>query len=162
MSRLKQKRVPYSLSDVPVPVLVTEMKFRYRKRKILTMEKWCFSSPPLRIYVPVSPRYMKAISVVVIYCFCVVTSFSQHVDRGKQLFSQQGTARTMPSSLSSVPSDDFQSCSDLESLPGLSSDDIGEEVINYDDFVEPVVTEEEAADYLEQLALQEEEEEIGM
>ena len=68
----------------------------------------------------------------------------------------------MPGSISTVSSDDFQSCSDhsdLESLPGSSSDDIGEEVINYDDSVEPVATEEEAADYLEQLALEEEEEE---
>ena len=47
MSRIKQKCVLYSLSDVAVPVLVTEMKFGPRKLKILNLEKWCFSTPPL-------------------------------------------------------------------------------------------------------------------
>ena len=42
MSRMKQKCVLYSLSDVAVPVLVTEMKFGPRKLKILNLEKWCF------------------------------------------------------------------------------------------------------------------------
>ena len=42
MSRMKQKYVLYSLSDVAVPVLVTEMKFGPRKLKILSLEKWCF------------------------------------------------------------------------------------------------------------------------
>ena len=39
MSRMKQKCVLYSLSDVAVPVLVTEMKFGPRKLKILNLEK---------------------------------------------------------------------------------------------------------------------------
>ena len=47
MSRMKQKCVLYSLSDVAVPVLVTEMKFGPRKLKILNLEKWCLSTPPL-------------------------------------------------------------------------------------------------------------------
>ena len=47
MSRMKQKCVLYSLSDVAVPVLVTEMKFGPRKLKILNLEKWCFSTPPM-------------------------------------------------------------------------------------------------------------------
>ena len=42
MSRMKQKYVLYSLSDVVVPVLVTEMKFGPRKLKILNLEKWYF------------------------------------------------------------------------------------------------------------------------
>ena len=42
MSRMKQKYVLYSLSDVAVPVLVTEMKFGPRKLKILSLENWCF------------------------------------------------------------------------------------------------------------------------
>lgn len=65
---------------------------------------------------------------------------------------------------SSLSDDDFQSCSDnsdSESLYGSSSldtGDVNEEIGNYDDSVEPVQTEEEAAEYLEQLALEEEEE----
>ena len=43
MSHLKQKRVPYSLSDVAVPVQVNEMKFGPRKVKTLNLEKWVFS-----------------------------------------------------------------------------------------------------------------------
>ena len=39
---MKQKYVLYSLSDVAVPVLVTEMKFGPRKLKILSLENWCF------------------------------------------------------------------------------------------------------------------------
>ena len=39
MSRMKQTYVLYSLSDVGVPVLVTEMKFGPRKLKILSLEK---------------------------------------------------------------------------------------------------------------------------
>ena len=42
MSRMKQKYVLYSLSDVAVPVLVTEMKFGPLKLKILSLENWCF------------------------------------------------------------------------------------------------------------------------
>ena len=39
MSRMKQTYVLYSLSDVAVPVLVTEMKFGPHKLKILSLEK---------------------------------------------------------------------------------------------------------------------------
>ena len=39
---MKQKYVLYSLSDVAVPVLVTEMKFGPRKLKILSLGNWCF------------------------------------------------------------------------------------------------------------------------
>ena len=54
-------------------------------------------------------------------------------------------------------SDEFQSFSDnsdSESLSGSSSHDIGngkEEIVNYNDSVEPVATEEEAPQYLEEL-----------
>ena len=54
-------------------------------------------------------------------------------------------------------SDEFQRFSDnsdSESLSGSSSHDIGngkEEIVNYDDSVEPVATEEEAPQYLEEL-----------
>ena len=57
LSHLKQKRIPYSLSDVAVPVQVNEMKFGPRKAKTLNLEKWCFPSPPLLICVPVSPQF---------------------------------------------------------------------------------------------------------
>ena len=39
---MKQKCVLYSLSDVAVPVLVTEMKFGRRKLKILNLESGVF------------------------------------------------------------------------------------------------------------------------
>ena len=67
MSRMKQKCVLYSLSDLAVPVLVTEMKFGPRKLKILNLEKCCLSSPPLWIYVPVSPRYEKIGLAVIVF-----------------------------------------------------------------------------------------------
>ena len=46
MSRtcMKQKRFPYNLSDVAVPVQVTEMNFGPHKMKILNLQKWCFLS----------------------------------------------------------------------------------------------------------------------
>ena len=73
-----------------------------------------------------------------------MTSFSQVADRCTQL------ARSMSSSTSRDPSsDEFQSFndnSDSESMSGSSSHDIGngkEEIVNYDDSVEPVPTEEE-------------------
>ena len=64
----------------------------------------------------------------------------------------------MSCSTSRDPSSDefqrFSDNSDLESLSGSSSHDIGngkEEIVNYDDSVEPVATEEEAPQYLEEL-----------
>ncbi|KAJ7384066.1 hypothetical protein OS493_024080 [Desmophyllum pertusum] len=42
MSRMKQKRAPYSLSDLAVPVWVTEMKFGPRKAKIFNLESGVF------------------------------------------------------------------------------------------------------------------------
>lgn len=62
---------------------------------------------------------------------------------------------------STVSSDEFQSCSDhsdAESSSRSSSNDTEEQVINYDDSVEPVPTQEEVAHYVEQLALEDEEE----
>ena len=47
MSRMEQKCVFYGLSDVAVPVLVTEMKVGPHKLKLLNLEMWCLSSPPL-------------------------------------------------------------------------------------------------------------------
>ena len=49
--------------------------------------------------------------------------------------------------------------SEYKSLSGLSSDEESEEIaLPYDDTIEPVPTEEEAAEYLEQLAIEEEDE----
>ena len=60
-----------------------------------------------------------------------------------------------------MSSDEFHSCSDSsdsETLSEPSSNDGDREILSYDDSVEPVPTEEERADYLEQLALEEDEE----
>ena len=66
----------------------------------------------------------------------------------------------MSSSTSRDPSSNkfqsFSDNSDSESLSGSSSHNIGngkEEIINYNDSVEPVPTEEDAAGYLEKLKL---------
>lgn len=65
---------------------------------------------------------------------------------------------------SSHSSDEFLTCgdsSDSESISGSSSNEEvqeTEEIHSYDDSVEPVPTEEEAAQYMEQLELEEEEE----
>ena len=75
MSRMKQKYVLYSLSDVVVPVLVTEMKFGPRKLKILSLENWCFRVRHYE-FVSVSPRYESDWSCGIFiqtYCVFVVT-----------------------------------------------------------------------------------------
>ena len=93
-----------------------------------------------------------------------MTSFSQVADRGKRfsrvfsLFSHTHWRSTLSSSFSAY---EFHCCSDnteIESLSGSSSHDIesGEAIVSCDDSAEPVATEEEASEYLEQLEQEEE------
>ena len=58
----------------------------------------------------------------------------------------------------SFSSDEFQSFSENSDSESSSGSYAHEEIVNYDDSIEPVPTEEEAAAYLEQLTLEEEEE----
>ncbi|XP_068671216.1 uncharacterized protein [Montipora foliosa] len=58
----------------------------------------------------------------------------------------------------SFSSDEFQSFSENSDSESSSGSSANEEIVNYDDSIEPVPTEEEAAAYLEQLTLEEEEE----
>lgn len=58
----------------------------------------------------------------------------------------------------SFSSDEFQSFSENSDSESSSGSSDNEEIVNYDDSIEPVPTEEEAAAYLEQLTLEEEEE----
>ena len=53
---------------------------------------------------------------------------------------------------------EFQSFSENSDSESSSGSSANEEIVNYDDSIEPVPTEEEAAAYLEQLNLEEEEE----
>ena len=131
--------------------------------KNIELEKVLFSSPPLKIYVPVSPRYQSNLTcgnLLESYCSVVLTSFSQ-VNRSKEAFFHRKTRSVMASSHSS---DEFVTCSsDSESSSGSSSNDeieetaeIGQEIHSYDDSVEPVPTTEEVFQYMEQLELEEE------
>ena len=58
----------------------------------------------------------------------------------------------------SFSSNEFQSFSENSDLESSSGSSANEEIVNYDYSIEPVPTEEEAAAYLEQLTLEEEEE----
>ena len=100
------------------------------------------------------------------YCPFVVTSFSQlalvssHVIVVNSLLFCSFLAKKMSRSPSPSSSSEsyysYSEESELEIFPEKPLLEIG----GYDDSVEPVPTEEEAAEYLEQLALEEEEEQI--
>ena len=54
MSSLSQKRFVFSLSEVAVPVSVTEMNLWRPLSENIELENVGFSRPPLQIYVPVT------------------------------------------------------------------------------------------------------------
>lgn len=123
----------------------------------IELDKVLFSSPPLKICVPVCPRYQSNLTcgnLLESYCSVVVTSFSQ-VNRSREALFHKKTRNIMASSHSS---DEFVTCSsDSERLSGSSSNEEveeTEEIHSYDDSVEPV----EVSQYMEQLELEEEEE----
>ena len=58
----------------------------------------------------------------------------------------------------SFSSDEFQSFNEKGDSESTSGSSANEEIVKYDDSIEPVPTEQEAAVYLEQLTLEEEEE----
>ena len=94
-----------------------------------------------------------------------MTSFSQVAAKPTttQATITTGTAQKRFVSSSSTMansfySDKFQSFSENSDSESSSGSSANEEIVNYDDSIEPVPTEEEAAAYLEQLTLEEEEE----